>query len=142
MTRYGEQVSPSCYLRFTEKLMCQQDGEPIFIRDKKNTSTIEPDIWTYFWESFTAVPLLQPTNLTSHADLAIGDVYCNHVRGAAKPQLWIWTAGADGEGLWKRASEGDMREDGRRLTVTPKRKQPSWVLPGWAVKQLRNGKGR
>ncbi|KAI0694472.1 hypothetical protein C8T65DRAFT_744351 [Cerioporus squamosus] len=121
----------------------EQDGEPIFIRQKRVTSTTEPDVVTYFWESFTTVPLRQPPTLTMYPDLTVGDLYCNHVKGEVKAtQLWIWTMGSDGAGYWKRAREGDVREDGRRLTLTPKRKQPSWVSPSWGVKQLRNQKGR
>ncbi len=97
---------------------------------------------TNFWESFTAVPLRQPPNLTSRPDLAYGDVYINIVRGEMigqvnTEQLWIWTEGADGHGFWKSASAGDVRNDGQRLTITPKRLNPSWVGLSWAVKQLR-----
>ncbi|RDX47413.1 hypothetical protein OH76DRAFT_1484767 [Lentinus brumalis] len=117
----------------------EQDGEPIFIREDRVTSTTEPDVVTYFWESFTTTPLRQPPTLTMYPDLTVGDVYCNHVKGEVKAtQLWIWTMGSDGSAYWKRAREGDVREDGRRLTVTPKRKQPSWVSKNWGVKQLRN----
>ncbi|KAI0713508.1 hypothetical protein C8Q76DRAFT_693409 [Earliella scabrosa] len=126
LTRYGE-----------------QDGEAIFIRDKRVTSTTEPDIVTHFWESFTAIPLPEPPNLSSYPDLTVGDLYCNHVRGAAPSiQLWLWSVAVDGTGYWKKAREGDVREDGRRLTITPKRQQPSWVSADWGIKQLRNPKGR
>ncbi|RPD60322.1 hypothetical protein L226DRAFT_577049 [Lentinus tigrinus ALCF2SS1-7] len=126
VTRYGE-----------------QDGEPIFIRQERVTSTTEPEVVTYFWESFTAVPLCQPPDLTAHPDLTAGDLYSNIVRGESKSvQLWMWTVDAEGAGAWKRVREGDVREDGRRLTVTPKRQQPSWVSPNWGVKQLRNQRAR
>ncbi|KAI0744911.1 hypothetical protein C8Q76DRAFT_789378 [Earliella scabrosa] len=126
LTRYGE-----------------QDGQPIFIRDRRVTSTIEPDIITYFWESFTAVPLQAPPDLSSYPDLTVGDLYCNHARGDSPTmQLWIWSVAADGSGYWKKAREGDVREDGRRLTITPKRQQPSWVSADWGIKQLRNPKAR
>ena len=82
-----------------------QDGKPIFIREKKVTSTTEPDIFTYFWQTFTAQPIRQPPDLTSYPDLKIGDVYINSVLGETKSnQLWIWTAGDDGDPFWKRAS--------------------------------------
>lgn len=50
----------------------------------------------------------------------------------------------DGKGVeyWKRAREGDTREDGRRLTISPKRQQPGWVSPDWGVKVLRNPNAR
>ena len=84
------------------------------------------------------MPLLQPPDLSSHADLSIGDVYINIVRGQTKAeQLWIWTAGGDDGLFWKRALRGDVREDGRRLTITPKRRDPLWVGNNWAVKRLR-----
>ncbi|RPD78446.1 hypothetical protein L226DRAFT_610364 [Lentinus tigrinus ALCF2SS1-7] len=126
VTRYGE-----------------QDGEPIFIRQERVTSTTEPDVLTYFWESFTTVPLRHPPDLSSYPELTVGDVYCNILRGETRGvQLWIWVIGDDGVGHWKRAREGDMRDDGRRLTITPKRQQPSWVSPTWGVKQLKNQMGR
>ncbi|RDX40142.1 hypothetical protein OH76DRAFT_1490547 [Lentinus brumalis] len=122
VTRYGE-----------------QNGEPIFIRQDRITSTTEPDVVTYFWESFTAVPLHHPPDLSSYPRLTAGDIFCNHVRdGSRAVQLWSWIIGDDGVGSWKRVREGDIREDGRRLTVTPKRQQPSWVSPNWGEKQLRN----
>lgn len=97
---------------------------------------------TYFWESFTAVPLHHPPDLSSYPTLTAGDIFCNHVRdGSRAVQLWIWTIG-DGVGSWKRVREGDVREDGRRLTVTPKRQQPSWVSPTWGEKQLRSQQAR
>lgn len=91
------------------------------------------------------MPLRQPPNLTKYPDLTVGDIYCNIVLAEGQspmPQVWIWTPAVDGTGYWKRASPGDVREDGRRLTITPRRLQPSWVKPDWGVKRLRNPNGR
>lgn len=123
--------------------LLQQEGEPIYIRDYRVTSTTEPDILTWYWESFTSAPLRHPPDLTSYSDLAFGDIFCNIVTGDNDfAQLWIWTAVGDGSGQWKKAKEGDLREDGRRLTVTPKHLKPSWVSPDWGIKVLRNQKSR
>ncbi|KAI0738550.1 hypothetical protein C8Q80DRAFT_1275522 [Daedaleopsis nitida] len=126
VTRYGE-----------------QDGEPIFIKESRVTSTTEPDVVTHFWESFTSAPLDQPPDLSSYPDLAVGDVYCNIVKAAPPSvQMWLWTSDTNGTTGWKRAKEGTQREDGQRLTITPTRQQPSWVSSQWGVKQLHNPKKR
>ncbi|RDX39904.1 hypothetical protein OH76DRAFT_1490748 [Lentinus brumalis] len=120
-----------------------RDGEPIFIRETRNSSTTEPDVSTTFWETFSAQPIRSPPDLTRYPDLTVGDVYSHvilsescEVADAVDVQLWHWTSNSDGQHLWKRAREGDVRGDGRRLIVTPKRKEPSWVSAGWGVKQL------
>ncbi|RDX51815.1 hypothetical protein OH76DRAFT_1417161 [Lentinus brumalis] len=120
-----------------------RDGEPLFIRDTKRTSTTEPDILTFYWESFTAQPIVSPPDLTRYADLREGDLYSNVIlsetcerEDAIDVQLWLWAPGADGTCVWTRAREGDVRDDGRRLIVTPCRKEPSWVSRTWGVKQL------
>ncbi|KAI0740500.1 hypothetical protein C8Q76DRAFT_790945 [Earliella scabrosa] len=127
ITRYGE-----------------MDGEPFFIKDNRTTSTIDPHVRTPFWESFSSEPIDHPPDLTSYPDLKVDDLYSNVVLDLPQimVQLWIWTVGADGSGFWKKTREGDVREDGRRLTITPTRHQPSWVSPGWGIKQLRNPKAR
>ncbi|KAI0746382.1 hypothetical protein C8Q80DRAFT_1121228 [Daedaleopsis nitida] len=139
VTRYGEQ---RVYV-----LIKAKDGDPVFIRDNRVTSTTERDIVTYFWESFTMNSLRQPPDLSSYVDLCAGDIYCNKICSSDKSslptvQLWIWTVDNKGDGSWKRATEGEQRDDGRRLTITPQRQQPSWVSHHWALKQLRNPKGR
>ncbi|KAI0742324.1 hypothetical protein C8Q80DRAFT_1273016 [Daedaleopsis nitida] len=121
VTRYGE-----------------QDGDPIFIRDSRVTSTTEPDVLTHFWESFSLIPLRQPPDLSSHPDLVFGDVYCNIVKGNVPTvQLWHWTREAGSDGVWQKVKEGYQREDGRQLSITPTRHQPSWVSQEWYRKQLK-----
>ncbi|KAJ3005289.1 hypothetical protein NUW54_g4404 [Trametes sanguinea] len=109
-----------------------QNGEPVFIRQWRNSSTIDKDCITYWWESSSRTPLQEPPDLSDRPDLALGDLYCNRVAGIDVPQLWIWTT--DG---WKTIAEGDVREsDHRRLSITPKKKLPSWVKAEWCIKQM------
>lgn len=97
----------------------------------------------WFWESFTLEPLGHPPDLTSYSDLTLGDLYFNVVKGDRSSfQLWSWVRDGKGVEYWKRAREGDTREDGRRLTISPKRQQPGWVSPDWGVKVLRNPNAR
>ena len=90
---------------------------------------------TYFWESFTAVPLRNPPDLSTRPELTIGDVYCNIVRGQQKSvQLWIWTE-ENGRRTWQPTTLGIERDsDGRRLALSPKL-FPSWVSDKWFRKQ-------
>lgn len=104
---------------------------------------------TNYWESFTSKPIAHPPDLSCYPDLIVGDLYSNVVlsetcerEDALGVQLWVWTQGPDGSCLWKRAREGDVRDDGRRLIVTPKKKEPSWVSRNWGVKQLVQGRKR
>ncbi|KAI0730675.1 hypothetical protein C8Q76DRAFT_792823 [Earliella scabrosa] len=121
----------------------ERDGNPIFVREHRKTSTTEPDIITWYWQSFTLTPLHQPPDLTSYPKLSFGDIYCNVVKASPQSaQLWVWTKGLDGKGDWERAREGDVREDGRQLTITPKEQEPGWVSALWGLKQLRNPDGR
>ncbi|KAJ3000373.1 hypothetical protein NUW54_g6793 [Trametes sanguinea] len=109
-----------------------QNGEPVFIRDSRCSSTKDKDCITSWWESSSRAPLREPPDLSDKPDLALGDLYCNHVIGIDAPQLWIWTT--DG---WKPIAEGDMRaSDNRRLSITPKKKLPSWVKGDWCLKQM------
>ncbi|KAI0702556.1 hypothetical protein C8Q76DRAFT_789324 [Earliella scabrosa] len=135
------------YLRPNGELITrygEMDGEPFFLKDNRTTSTTDPDVRTPFWESFSAEPILNPPDLTSYPDLKVGDLYSNVVLDlpTVTVQLWTWSVSADGKGYWKKTREGAVRDDGRRLTITPTRHQPSWVSPGWGIKQLRNPKAR
>ncbi|OSC97456.1 hypothetical protein PYCCODRAFT_1471863 [Trametes coccinea BRFM310] len=112
-----------------------QNGEPVFIKEHWRSSTKDKDCITYWWECTSRSPLRDPPDLSGHSDLAIGDLFCNRVVGAHTPRLWLWTTVGDTP-TWKPISEGHIREDGRRLSITPKQRRPSWVKAGWCIKQM------
>ncbi|KAI9062811.1 hypothetical protein FKP32DRAFT_1677299 [Trametes sanguinea] len=113
-----------------------QNGRPVFIRKHHTSSTVDKDCVTYWWPSYSRAPLAEPPDLGEQKELAIGDVYCNIVLGIDDPQLWVCDAIVDGRPKWDIIAVGDTRKDGRRLIVTAKKKQPSWVSSNWGIKQL------
>ncbi|KAI0325698.1 hypothetical protein GY45DRAFT_1374550 [Cubamyces sp. BRFM 1775] len=113
-----------------------QNGEPVFMRQHHTSSTKDKDCVTYYWKCFSRTPLAEPPELGERPDLAIGDLFYNQIMGVDAPRLWVCTAIQDGRAVWNTISEGHLREDGRRLYVTFKKKQPSWVLSDWGVRQI------
>ncbi|OSC99812.1 hypothetical protein PYCCODRAFT_1469943 [Trametes coccinea BRFM310] len=126
----GEANEPEIWTRYGV-----QNGEPVFIKRNWRSSTKDRDCVTSWWECTSRIPLKEPPNLSGRPELAIGDLFCNRVVDVATPRLWIWTS-VGGTPTWRPISEGDTREDGRRLSITPKQKRPSWVKADWCVKQM------
>lgn len=70
-------------------------------------------------------------------------MYINTVYDNGIPQMWIWSKDGGSVAFWKVAKEGDIHEDGRRLSITPKLGLPSWVKPEWCMRQmLKQQKGK
>ncbi|KAI0644130.1 hypothetical protein C8Q79DRAFT_927957 [Trametes meyenii] len=114
-----------------------KNGQPVFIRQQWKSSTKDKGCMTAWWECNSRVPLHEPpTALSSIPELALGDLFCDRVVGVDTPRLWIWAAVGDKPLFWRPIAEGDIREDGRRLSITPKLKCPSWVNADWCVKQM------
>ncbi|OJT02571.1 hypothetical protein TRAPUB_6893 [Trametes pubescens] len=108
----------------------EKDGEPIFVRRNPGKGI------TAWWEAFSTAPLRVPPDLSNKRDLALGDVFCNHIPGTESPKLWVWASSKHQSPHWKSLAEGDAREDGKRLYITPKRQDPSWVEAEWCYKQI------
>ncbi|KAI0666484.1 hypothetical protein C8Q78DRAFT_984230 [Trametes maxima] len=107
------------------------------MKQQWKSSTKDKDCLTFWWECTSRVPLREPPpSLSNKPELAINDLFCNRITGVDMPRLWIWTSDGDKPPFWKPISEGDTREDGRRLSITPKQKRPSWVKSDWCVKQM------
>ncbi|KAI9069636.1 hypothetical protein FKP32DRAFT_1671207 [Trametes sanguinea] len=113
-----------------------QNGQPIWFREHRISSTKDKNCITYWWASHSRAPLAEPPNISDQDELAIGDLFCNHIMGVDVPQTWICTSVGDGTATWNVIGVGDTRHDGRRLTITPTMKKPSWVTPKWCAKQL------
>lgn len=75
-----------------------------------------------------------PPDLTSRSDLTIGDLFYNRLSNAG--QIWMWTRQTNGHLVWKLLPFNYEREDGMRLSLTPRRRDPSWVSEKWAKTNL------
>ena len=84
----------------------------------------------YWYPKVPTEQILTPPDLTdvpceSDEKLAPGDLFYHRTAGEYK--LWLWTVVEDSDPFWKPVWYGYLREDGRRLIVTPVTKQPGWV---------------
>ncbi|CDO73918.1 hypothetical protein BN946_scf185016.g75 [Trametes cinnabarina] len=113
-----------------------QNGEPVFVKEHRHSSTTDKDCITHWWECNSREPLREPPDIKDKSELASGDLFCNHVAGVDMPQVWICSAIKNGHPVWKPIAEGEDRPDGRKLSITPKTKKPSWVKAQWCVKQM------
>ncbi|KAJ8463966.1 hypothetical protein ONZ51_g9904 [Trametes cubensis] len=75
----------------------------------------------------------QPPIMCNQHEVRVGDVFRHLAPDAV--QLWLWEA-AQGEARWRRVHCGFQREDGRYLSVTEKKKEPSWVCSEWCYKRI------
>ncbi|KAI0351501.1 hypothetical protein OH77DRAFT_1429563 [Trametes cingulata] len=88
---------------------------------------------TWWFETRSDQPIPYPPDLTRQGDLQLGDLFLH--RYGDQHQLWHWVD-ETGEGpRWKSVHVGSRRADGRRLTLTPKKKQPSWVGEKWFIRR-------
>ncbi|KAI0675876.1 hypothetical protein C8Q78DRAFT_1074853 [Trametes maxima] len=89
--------------------------------------------WWFETASNDTIPC-PPARLAQQDDLRPGDLFLHRI-DKKQHQLWHWV---DDEGLglhWKSIHVGSRRADGRRLTLTPKQKRPSWVGEDWYIRQ-------
>ncbi|KAF7798360.1 hypothetical protein EIP86_009581 [Pleurotus ostreatoroseus] len=84
-----------------------------------------------WFEASSGKRMRHPPDLSSRSDLEIGDVFYNRLDDG-NSQFWLWTYHANGTTIWKPIPLNYEREDGKRLTLTPTRQQPSWVTEKWA----------
>ncbi|KAI8969513.1 hypothetical protein BD414DRAFT_541103 [Trametes punicea] len=88
-----------------------------------------PDgIQTAYFQTEGPTSIDHPPAFTSADKLELGDVF--HHRNTLdwkRSQLWLWEDDDDGLPHWKPIKVGCRRQDGRRLILTKKRHNPSWV---------------
>lgn len=71
--------------------------------------------------------------LRNQHDVRVGDIFYH--KTADSIQLWIWES--DEGGLsWRAVRMGHPRSDGRHLSVTEKKLEPSWVCSEWCSKHI------
>ncbi|KAI0696209.1 hypothetical protein C8T65DRAFT_743658 [Cerioporus squamosus] len=88
---------------------------------------------TAWFEIRSAVAIPEPPHFVKEKCL-LGDVfYRRDTLDSRKSQLWIWVP--DGRGpRWMPIYVGYRRSDGRLLSLTRKRKNPSWIRQHWFVR--------
>ncbi|PIL23657.1 hypothetical protein GSI_14970 [Ganoderma sinense ZZ0214-1] len=120
-----------------------KNGSPTFVRRDRTSSSTDRDCVTAYYKSFSVEEICSPPDLSNDPQLEEGDIYINTVYDTGAPQVWIWTKDNGKIVFWKVAKEGDVREDGRWLSIMPKLGLPSWVKPEWCVWQmLKQQKGK
>lgn len=96
----------------------------------------------YYFQTQSTKALAHPPDLSRRRDLEEEDLFIHKYGGDDDdPQFWIWI-NEEGRGLqWKRVYVGYRRpSDGRHLTLTPKRRDPSWLETSWYLTRLRQSK--
>ncbi|KAI9057529.1 hypothetical protein FKP32DRAFT_1607220 [Trametes sanguinea] len=97
-------------------------------------------IETTWFEISGTNPVDHPPDLTGQGNLEPGDLfYYRHVTDAELSRLWIWDDDDDDHGgpRWKVMNIGDPRKkDLRVITLTEKRKNPSWIGEKWYARRM------
>ncbi|KAI0083221.1 hypothetical protein BDY19DRAFT_998747 [Irpex rosettiformis] len=132
----------------TRSMSAAPDREPSTIASTSNSTGANEDIVDIppvdsylrhstkraaWFESSSGTLIAHPPDFSSRGDVELEDVFIHKVKDTY--QLWIWEKDSTGQVVWKRVWLGYPRpSDGRKLTVTPTRKEPSWVSEQWASK--------
>ncbi|KAI0364516.1 hypothetical protein BV20DRAFT_1039370 [Pilatotrama ljubarskyi] len=91
---------------------------------------------TPFFETEGTQPIPSPPPFVGQEDVQVGDIfYYRNTENWKHSQLWIWCVDPAQGAHWKRVKVGYRREDGRRLTLTEKRRIPSWVGEHWYTRR-------
>ncbi|KAJ2992382.1 hypothetical protein NUW54_g7948 [Trametes sanguinea] len=105
----------------------------------------DPDGIETTWFEISGVNAIEyPPDFTPADDIELEDLfyYRHPTNEAMHSRLWIWVADKEGRPYWKDAPIGTTRgRDGRRLTLTEKKKNPSWVIPKLYLRKLHETTG-
>ncbi|KAI0652980.1 hypothetical protein C8Q70DRAFT_1059737 [Cubamyces menziesii] len=88
---------------------------------------------TAFFSSSGPRLLSSPPVLRNQDDVKMGDVFCH--KTADSIQLWLRSY-EGGNCVWRKVDIGYERNDGRRLSITKKLQNPSWVGTEWCGKHI------
>ncbi|KAI0709953.1 hypothetical protein C8Q76DRAFT_798724 [Earliella scabrosa] len=107
-----------------------KDPTILMRQQQKRPDTLIPEqiIFTFWFETRGTVSVSHPPDFVRD-ELMIGDLFYH--RNTASPkmsQLWVWIDDSRIGPYWKPVKVGYRREDGRRLLLSEKRKNPSWLL--------------
>ncbi|KAI0827480.1 hypothetical protein BC628DRAFT_1418573 [Trametes gibbosa] len=84
---------------------------------------------TAWFGSEGTAPITAPPPMGNQHDVRSGDLFCHKTPEVC--QLWVWTSGT-----WRPVNLGYQRPDGRCLSLTKKKKEPSWVGSEWCAKRM------
>lgn len=90
---------------------------------------------TWWFETESDEALSTPPDLSARTDIQAWDIFYHKYPG--RFQLWVLVTDSSNSLRWKLVNLGYARTDGKRLTLTEQRKQPSWVSESWYVKSLK-----
>ena len=103
---------------------------------KHDRGTHHGEQYTYWFETAGTDRLAGPPLIHHSCGLKRGDIFFHKL-----PDGWqLWLRNGDEsavEDVWTEVDIGYIREDGRKLTVTPTIQAPSWVGGDWGTKKVR-----
>ncbi|RPD74266.1 hypothetical protein L226DRAFT_571707 [Lentinus tigrinus ALCF2SS1-7] len=110
-------------------------ARPILVlprKEYKRPDTEDPTqlVVTHYFQTKGPMPIPEPPHFVQDQRF-IGDLFYH--RNTVDPdhsQLWLWIDDELGP-RWKYVHIGYVREDGRRLSLTEKRRTPSWIRRGY-----------
>lgn len=92
-------------------------------------------IKTHWFETRGTSAIQHPPDFVQD-ELTLGDLfYHRQITHSKKSQLWFWIDDQGTGPYWKPVNIGYQRKDGRRLTLSEKRKTPSWVRSEYYVRR-------
>lgn len=104
------------------------------MRAIRDTAKDDRPLSTEWFETEAQQPIVSPPRLHSSCNVKLGDLFL-HYHGS-ETQIWLRISGSHGDDCWVPIDIGHVREDGRRLTLTPKMQVPSWVGKSWGSKRM------
>lgn len=97
-----------------------------------------PKQYTEWFETQSDTAILVPPKLHKQSGVEAGDLFLHRYPGTE--QLWLRVLDDDtGGDVWKAVDIGYEREDGRKLTITPSTRKPSWVSSAWGARRISAG---
>ena len=90
--------------------------------------------YTSWFDTESSHPISVPPPLHPSCGLQQGDLFLH--RTPIEQQLWLRVSDEEHGETWKPVGPGYEREDGRKLTITPKMKIPSWVGRDWGARRV------
>ncbi|KAH9854809.1 hypothetical protein C2E23DRAFT_883373 [Lenzites betulinus] len=107
----------------------EAQAEAIQLKPLHYTRQTKPH--TAWFASESDDPIACPPTMDNQYDVRVGDVFCH--KTPEMSQLWLWVS--DGSG-WSAVRIGHVRADGRCLSITDVKGEPSWVGSDWFGKRL------
>ena len=104
-------------------------------KNDKHDTFLEGSKHAWWFKTAGNNPIHAPPLLHPSCKLQVGDIFYH--QNSVKPQFWIRDRDEGSEeGCWRSIDLGYEREDGRKLTLTEKYRDPSWVGGDWGIKRV------